>query len=94
MGGLKHLPHTAAELPAKGAQFAFCTVLARETNKGGRKDGGQRIDYLACPLTGHISKGHAQGVYGINAPVLGRNVAAGEGKEGGQRNRPERTPQG
>jgi hypothetical protein len=35
---------------------------------------------LACPLTGHISKGRAKGVYGINAPVLGIRAAVGEGK--------------
>jgi hypothetical protein len=33
---------------------------------------------LACPLTGHKSKGRAKGVYGINAPVLGIKAAVDE----------------
>jgi hypothetical protein len=32
---------------------------------------------LACPLTGHMSKGHDKGGYGINAPVLGIKAAVG-----------------
>jgi hypothetical protein len=56
---------------------------------GAGKGPGMRMDNaparrvgaaLACPLTGHKSKGRAKGGYGINAPLLGIRAAAGEGK--------------
>jgi hypothetical protein len=31
--------------------------------------------FLRCPLTGHRSKNHDKGGYGINIPVLGTNAA-------------------
>jgi hypothetical protein len=36
--------------------------------------------FLRCPLTGHRSKNHDKGGYGIYATVLGIKAAVGEGK--------------
>jgi hypothetical protein len=36
--------------------------------------------FLRCPLTGHMSKNHDKGYYGINVLVLGIKAAVGEGR--------------
>jgi hypothetical protein len=37
--------------------------------------------FLRCPLTGHISKNHDKGSYGMNAPLLGIQAEANELKK-------------
>jgi hypothetical protein len=40
--------------------------------------------FLRCPLTGHRSKNHDKGGYGIHAPILGTKAVVGEGKRFGK----------